>query len=362
MKQSGFLSLITFNALYTTAVRAVALSAIALFFVACTINDRDVQANHANIDTQRTIIDPCASDLESAQPRLAEKRQAIYGGELPLENDPVVGSTLALFTKSDLEEDITLIDGSATLIAPTVALGAAHTCTLFNPQFASLGIHPPTENEQLFEEQANANHHGRVVRIHHCDVHPDFEKGASRPNDIALFYLSHTPHGAVIASVLDPVSPLPEAITIAGFGAHQGQFDRWWEEIEPYSLKRVDSFISAEYTDRGLFKDGPNEGKGSCQGDSGGPIFVRVQSYGSFEEQTDEAHEVEQGDQSEIGINQAILVGSVVMGPECDQGVGYNTDLRQYVSWINDQLDGALQLQSWQDRKSDHMKVISTCH
>ena len=71
--------------------------------------------------------------------------------------------------------------------------------------------------------------------------------------------------------------------------------------------------------------DGPNQGHGSCQGDSGGPLYHRSLSPVSSE--IDDGELIEQ---------LPVLLGSVVMGPECDEGIGYNTDLRQYIDWIQE--------------------------
>ena len=102
----------------------------------------------------------CQRQAEACQPIDSEARgpselerveQPIYGGVDLEEGDPFISSTLALFSKVDLEYGFAQVDGSATLISPTVALGAAHTCALFHPQFASLGPYTPNEDEASFE-------------------------------------------------------------------------------------------------------------------------------------------------------------------------------------------------------------------
>ena len=98
--------------------------------------------------------------------------------------------------------------------------------------------------------------------------------------------------------------------------------------------------------------DGPNPGKGSCQGDSGGPLFVQLTTAGRDEEPAST---------SPAEATAPILVGSVVMGPECDKGLGYNTDLRQYVDWIKAQPEVDLSLSAWDERKADLQDEITRC-
>ena len=310
--------------------------------------------------------DQAACDpLSGLTPRLSRRRHAIYGGARPEPEDPVVRSTVGLFSKSDPDGEFAYIDGSATLISPTVAVGAAHTCELFQPMFAMVGVKVPYETEMTFEERYVADPLGSIALVDRCEMHPDFDESHDRPNDLALFYLSHPPLGSAPAAILDPTDPLPKYITIAGYGAHEGQFDRWWEDVEPFDLRRVDSFISAHYPSRGLFKDGPNQGRGSCQGDSGGPIYIRLPALkeGALleEEQTDSRAGDRDEDQRITQAQEAILLGSVVMGPECDVGIGFNTEIRQYLDWIKEQPEVEVRLVSWVDDKGDQESEVLRC-
>ena len=263
-------------------------------------------------------------------------QQAIYGGIDPVKEDPIIASTLALFRQGDADYDFALVDGSATLISPTVALGAAHTCEKFKPLFATIGPDLPYDYPVSFEEQLQQNPKGSMAQIVSCVMHPKYEEGAHQPHDIALFYLSHQPEGSQVASIIAPDSILPSQVTIAGFGARSGQFDMWWEEIEAYRLQRVDTRISTIFEDRFLFMDGPNYGKGSCQGDSGGPIYKRIPREWNDQNQVDH-EDVESQARNAIEPLMPLVIGSVVMGPACEEGIGYNTDLRHYIEWIANQ-------------------------
>ena len=324
----------------------------------------DTSHSMADLDSTKTC-DPQA-ELES-DVRLTESRNAIFGGYNPSDEDLVVKSTIGLFSKSDPDGEFAYIDGSATLISPTVALGAAHTCEMFTPTFAIVGVNVPLESDIDFEDQYAADPLGKIALVERCEIHPDFDEENSRPNDIALFYLSHPPMGSSPAAILDPTSVLPKYVTLAGYGAHEGQFDRWWEGVPPFELRRVDSFISAQYPMRGLFKDGPNEGRGSCQGDSGGPIYIRLPTAKSGPLIEEEFVGMSESDQ-ESGLLQQetlalepILLGSVVMGPECNKGIGFNTDVRQYVDWIVSQPDVNLRTIDWSDGKEDEAQQITIC-
>ena len=216
---------------------------------ACTVEDQPTVQRVSRSSGASAQAEACQlidSEARGAS-ELERVEQPIYGGVDLEEGDPFISSTLALFSKVDLEYGFAQVDGSATLISPTVALGAAHTCALFHPQFASLGPHTPNEDEASFESQLRDAPQGELVRILSCVTHPEYQRGAYRPNDIALFYLSHTPLGARPAAIIDPSSSLPTAVTIVGYGARDGQFDTWWEGIEAYRLQRVDSWISVAF-------------------------------------------------------------------------------------------------------------------
>ena len=257
----------------------------------------------------------CAPDSPAAHGSVAER---IYGGDVEAAGSVVARSTVALFSGADADTGYVLVDGSATLIAPNLAVGAAHTCLKFRPRYASFGPEMPVA--EPFDSFSDARRYPNVRPIVRCVAHPGYDDTAaarddydSHPvHDIALFYLASTPAGFGSARVLAANAPLPGAITLAGFGAHETQFDRWWEGMQPYALRRVDTFLSEEYRASYQFKDGPNPGKGSCQCDSGGSVYVRITT----------------------GTTAPTLAGIPVSGPACDEGIGYNTDIRHHIAWI----------------------------
>ncbi len=235
----------------------------------------------------------------------------VFGGSLVSMNDPVAKSTVGFLSEWDDNTGFAWIDGSATLVAPNILVGAAHTCLNFNPTYAYFGNLPPDYGVN----------DPKLVEIVKCIAHPNYnsdsggaDSGSLEPAyDIAVFFIKSTPAGFTPAKILSPnQDTLPELITIAGFGAYEGQMDNLMTTgLLRYELRKVDSFITASFQDMFEFKDGPNPGKGTCQGDSGGPIYSRTNSSDT-----------------------PILMGTVVRGPACEEGIGYNTDVRYFVNWI----------------------------
>ena len=248
----------------------------------------------------------------------ASAEAPIYGGRVEDEGTLVARSTLALFSGADADTGYALVDGSATLIAPNIAVGAAHTCLKFRPRFASFGPQMPVA--EPYGSFADARRYPRVRPVVRCVAHPGYddtaasrEDHASRPvHDIAVFFLAGTPAGVAPVKLLAPDAELPREITLAGFGAYEDQFDRWWEGMKPYALRRVDTFVGEEYPASYQFRDGPIQGKGSCQGDSGGSVYVRITA----------------------ATPELVLAGIPVSGPACDEGIGYNTDIRDHLGWL----------------------------
>lgn len=253
----------------------------------------------------------------------AEGHRGIYGGVQVTATDPVARSTVAFFSSSDYQTGHALMDGSGTLVAPSVIVGAAHTCRKFNPAFVYFGTNPPDETfYRSYARYVGTSTYPGTRRVTRCVVHPDYDSSASQgdpstvaPNDIALFFVDSVPSGFVPARVIDPAQAnLPSDVTIAGFGAYDDQWDNAAVTgMLPYELRKVDSFLTQAWAASRQLMDGPNPGKGSCQGDSGGSVYART-------------------NQSDV----PVLLGVPVSGPECDKGIGYNTDLRYFVSWIEE--------------------------
>jgi subtilisin-like proprotein convertase family protein len=252
---------------------------------------------------------------------LSEGPAGIYGGAQVTSTDPVARSTVGLFSKSDYQTGHALIDGSGTLLAPSVIVGAAHTCLNFKPAYVYFGTTPPDEDlSKSYTKYIGTSTYPGTRRITRCVAHPNYDSSASQgdpatlaPNDIALFFVDSVPSGFVPARVIDPAQvSVPTDVTIAGFGAYENQWDNAATTgMLPYQLRKVESFLTQAYAASKQLMDGPNPGKGSCQGDSGGSVYARTN-------QTDVP----------------VLLGIPVSGPECDQGIGYDTDVRYFIPWI----------------------------
>jgi hypothetical protein len=253
----------------------------------------------------------------------AEGHRGIYGGVQVTAADPVARSTVGFFSSSDYWTGHALIDGSGTLVAPGVIVGAAHTCLKFKPAFVYFGTNPPDETfYRSYSRYVGTSTYPGTRRVARCVVHPEYNSSASQgdpdvvaPNDIALFFVDSVPSGFVPAQVVDPAQTnLPSEVTIAGFGAYDDQWDNASTTgMLPHELRKVDSFLTQAWASSKQLMDGPNAGKGSCQGDSGGSVYART-------------------NQSDV----PVLLGIPVSGPECDKGIGYNTDVRYFVSWIEE--------------------------
>lgn len=242
---------------------------------------------------------------------------AIYGGTPVSAGDRVALATVALLSGADDLSGFGLVDGSGTLVAPGVVLGAAHTCLNFAPTFASFG--PAIPDEEPWSPYEVGPKYPSLRKIVRCVAHPGYDSDLARGdavderpvNDIAVFFVEETPSWARPASVAAADSELPTKVTIAGFGAHEGQFDAGAGGGERYGLRAVNSFLGKSFSKSLQFMDGPNPGKGSCQGDSGGSVY----------------RESRPGEP-------LVLVGIPVNGPECDAGIGINTDVRPFLGWV----------------------------
>lgn len=241
----------------------------------------------------------------------------IYGGTPVSASDRIALSTVALLSQADDLSGLGLVDGSGTLVAPGVIVGAAHTCLNFQPRFASFG--PDIPDEEPWSPYEVGAQYPSLRKIVRCIAHPGYDSDLARSditdkdpvNDIAVFFVEGMPSSARTASVLSEDASLPTAITIAGFGAHEGQFDGGPGTAERYGLRSVDSFIGKIFSKSFQFMDGPNPGKGSCQGDSGGSVYRAVRSGEPL-----------------------VLIGIPVNGPACDAGIGIDTDVRPFLAWV----------------------------
>ncbi len=237
--------------------------------------------------------------------------KAIFGGVEVESTDPISLSSIALL-EGDGEQVC-----SGTLITANVIVSAAHCFTTFSPYYVSFGGEVPQKTfwtDDLSDRRKFPN----VREIASFAVHPDYDSSVTGdnaeelrpPNDIAFAIIADgAPSGFVPARVIAPGSALTTDITIAGFGAFP-EYDPM--DPAPPRLRKVDTFIGAILSQSKLLKDGPNPGKGSCVRDSGGSIYLRTNLTET-----------------------PIVIGNVVSGPlDCSEGLGYNTDLRHYVPWL----------------------------
>ncbi|NRA65887.1 MAG: trypsin-like serine protease [Pseudobacteriovorax sp.] len=258
------------------------------------------------------ISSSCHNYLDTSDP-------SVFGGRTP-ENPSIRQSSIGLFSQDEFYQGdwYADIEGSATLIAPTVAVGAAHTCLQFSPRYAILGPSTLLANKSW-------------VRINRCVPHDLYrgdlgdEEGyrSQKSYDMALFFLDQPIPGSSPASITSFEGSLVDtSIVIAGFGSYENQFDltydeefQEWISFRPFSLRSVSTFATEEWTSAQHFKDGPNPGKGSRQGDSGGSVYIKSGDDQSYQ-----------------------LLGMPLSGPACDEGIGYNLDIRYYKDWIFRQL------------------------
>jgi hypothetical protein len=253
-----------------------------------------------------------------SSPKQKQAVPFVYGGSFVESEHPIARSTVALISEADDLTGHALVEGSGTIIAKNVVVGAAHTCIQFSPKFVHVGVKVPTKEPWTSFDDSKKYPSVRVIK--NCIPHPEYNAEAAHSedqnkdpiNDIALFFVESLPENAVPAFVAAPQSSSPKEVTIAGFGAFEDQFPVDPREgMKTYGLRAVDTFVTQIFKNSFQFQDGPNPGKGSCQGDSGGSVYVRSL----------ESHEY-------------VLIGIPVNGPECNKGIGYNTDIRPFVSWI----------------------------
>ena len=197
--------------------------------------------------------------------------------------------------------------------------GAAHTCLNFKPTFVNFGPDVPDETNGSYSANVGTARYPNTRKMVRCVAHPAYnsqgggENTQIEANDLALFFVDSMPAGFVPAKVVDPSQAvLPYFVTIAGFGAYDNQFDNIQTTgMLPHELRKVESFITAAYPVSKQFKDGPNPGKSTCQGDSGGSVYAKTNLTDT-----------------------PILLGIPVSGPECNVGIGYDTDIRYFINWI----------------------------
>jgi protease YdgD len=192
---------------------------------------------------------------------------------------------------------------TATLIAPDVALTAAHC--LREPAFGSFGFTLDTDESDGTSE---------VVPVLFTHQHPDFDEGVdefvdlSERNDIGIIILEH-PILNVVPEEIDkaaygtPVDPGAE-LALCGYGRPD-----WY--IGTAALKRDAKVIvdRTDYFEFSTMADGPQP----CNGDSGAPLLIDTPNGRRL-----------------VGVVSRAMGRSMM----CDTGA-IVTRVSQYAAWIN---------------------------
>ncbi len=249
---------------------------------------------------------------------MVESRPAIWGGSRVVDTDPLAGTTVALIKANGFP----FCTGS--YMGANMVLTAAHCVTrLESPAlFVSFDLETPTEFDPIYGNRGALSPKARrVVRTiaHSAFDASRFSKSniKNEPNaplnDIALvFFEGTTPDGATPVELVGPTLELTlnSDIVLAGFGrsdAQGGDYGR---------LYKVNTHVGDIRNRSREIVDGPNSAKGSCVGDSGGPVIVaNPQPFSNRTKFT--------------------VAGVVSYGPDhCESGTGFNTDLRFYREWV----------------------------
>jgi trypsin len=183
-------------------------------------------------------------------------RAAVVGGD-PDPGDPAVVALVARRTRCE-EQDLALLC-TGTLVAPRVALTAAHCLDVFGED---------GQYEVFFGAQLGT---GRFALVTAARRHPDYDP-ATHEHDLALLRLASPvdlPPAALPSAPLQPNAA--ELVRVVGFGTEVvGQLATGEKRSGAMSISAV--------TSTGV-TTAPSPSM-SCTGDSGGPVFETVNGGG----------------------------------------------------------------------------------
>jgi hypothetical protein len=251
----------------------------------------------------------------SGAPRLA--KPLIWGGQAVASGDSVfLGRTVSLLGASGFP----FCTGA--LIAENAILTAAHCFPYGAAGFLSVSFNvrphgslDPDSNRETSEKKPLRKATQFVLHPQHNSNFDNAyltQEPLAPLNDLAIVFLDEPAPGNALPFQLPEVDSEihpGSSIAMAGFGLSNAQGGDYG------TLYRVDSIVGVLRPRALEFVDGPFGTKGSCRGDSGGPVVLQ-QNLGAPQERP-------------------LLIGLISYGPlECAAGIGVNTDLRHFRTWI----------------------------
>ena len=251
----------------------------------------------------------CTAPPQETAPA-ADRASPIVGGEIE-EGHPAVGALTALFP----DDDYTGSFCSATLIAPSWALTAAHCINGYQGRVRGKGLDPDPSYLHLFlGVRAEEREEGTLHAARRVVIHPNYDVQTDSHYDVALVELAAPVEG--VAPV--PIHRAPMSadqvgleITYVGFGTTDPDSDEGESGVKRSATLTLSAVMPTLYMTR-------QEEGGVCFGDSGGPGLV----------------EAEEGTLEVLGVN-----SSVIGSPTCRRfSAQVRVDAHQ--TWIDAVMQG----------------------